>query len=184
MWLSRNKALAIALILVGLAFGWRFYNTQQAPQAFDSIGKPILGAPGSEHSHISMMIVVGDQPIDLYQPEYLDKSDYAHFHPDDIGGYFIHKHARGVTLSYFLNTLGIRLSADCLMLDTKKEYCSGPSGSLSLYINRKPHENDINFYELRDGDKILIDYGTSTPVELMLKANGIPDIPADLSQKG
>ena len=184
MWLSHNKALALALVLVSLAIGLRFYNSQKVPRVFDNKSRPVLGTIGSEHSHMSMMVVIGGAPINLYQEKYVEKSDYAHIHAEDTGGYFIHKHAKGVTLPYFLSTLGWELTGSCLTLETRKRYCSGGDENLWLYVNRKLFEGDLDYYELGDGDKILIDYGTSTLVELMLEANGIPDIPDDLVQHG
>ena len=183
MSLSRSKALIIALVIVGVAFGLKTYNQTEAPQIFRSKTAPSLGVPGSEHSHMSIMVVLDGQPLNFYQSKYIEKDDRAHFHVEDIGGYFIHKHARGVTLPFFLSTLEIKLTADCLTLDTGEQYCSDDANKLAIYVNRKPYRGNLDFYELQDGDKILIDYGTYTPIELMLEANGIPDIPADLSQK-
>ena len=170
--------------MVGLALIIRFYSSGEPTQSFVGSSKPLLREPGSEHSHMSIMLVVNGTSVNFYHDKYVDKSEYAHFHPEDIGGYFIHKHASGVTLSYFLDTLGMKLTPDCLTLETGIGYCDDGKATLSLYINRRPYEGDISFYELRDGDKILINYSTSTAVELMLEANGIPDIPEDLSQHG
>jgi hypothetical protein len=39
---------------------------------------------------------------------------------------------------------------------------------------------DWNNYELNPSDKILIDYGTSTETDILLKLNGVPDLPDDL----
>ena len=184
MWLSRNKALIIALIVVGAALGLRSFSRDSIPQVFEGKNKPVLGTPGSEHSHMSMMVVMGGTPINFYQDKYVEKSDYAHFHADGVGGYFIHKHTKGVTLAFFFSTLGWKVASACLTIDTGDQYCSDGTNNLSVYINRKPYPGDLDFYELTDGDKILIDYGTTTPVELMLEANGIPDIPDDLAQRG
>jgi hypothetical protein len=98
----------------------------------------------------------------------------------DLDGRFIHKHADGVTLVYFLNTLGIRLTSDCLEIDGKS-YCSGTDGKLTTLVNKTPLLGPLGNYEIMDYDKILIDFSNSSDFELQIMANAVPDLTEDLA---
>lgn len=181
----RAKAFGIAITLVALALGYRIYTGRSLPPLTPTSTAPMapeVGKLNSAHLHMSLVISIYGRPLDLYQDRYIDQSEDVHFHADDVGGYFIHTHTTGITLPYFLSTLGIGLAGDCLSLDTGEKYCANNLTKLNVLINRTSIQN-LDYYVMREGDKILIDYGTSTPTELMLEANGVPDLPDALSDK-
>ncbi|HEY4515041.1 MAG TPA: hypothetical protein VJJ22_02680 [Candidatus Paceibacterota bacterium] len=138
---------------------------------------PVLDVLGSEHSHASIIISINGSLLSLGDDRYMERDLSVHLHDND--SVFIHKHAKGVTLGYFLNTLGIELTKDCLSVDSK-QYCSGNDGILTVMINRIKLNVGADAYEIRDQDKILIDYSMSSGFDLMLLANSIPDLTDDL----
>lgn len=133
-----------------------------------------LGNPGSEHSHMTLAFFLDDERIDFSQTKYQLRAPHVHFEGGE--GSIIHKHAVGVNLPFFFSTLGIRINQDCFSFDGITEYCANDSKKLSFIINGKKMD-DIFSYELRDKDKILINYGSDTESELMAKFNDIPVVP-------
>lgn len=175
---SRIIALASAGVLVLTALLISYVRNKSVPSAYAPNVVHELGKAGSEHAHQSMLIFINGKPLDFSQSRYQVKSELVHF--EDGDGVYIHKHAVGVTLPLFLETLNIKLTTNCLRLDTGLEYCSDETGTLSTYLNNKLYTK-WNRYELKQDDKILIDYSKgSTPNDIKLRMNAIPDIPSDL----
>src|SRR3989344_2240790 len=173
---ARQIALIVAMALVGLALLWRYANETQGPFQHKVSSELEIGRAGSEHSHLSLLMVVNSVPVDFSDTRYQLKSDFVHFEDDD--GVYLHKHATGVTLPYFFETVGIKLTIDCLTI-ANREYCVDGESSLRTYLNREMF-NDWDRYEFQNGDKILIDYGTTTPFSIQLELNSIPDLSNDL----
>lgn len=138
-----------------------------------------IGAPGSEHSHISLLITTGDELVDLSQPQYMLKDPLVHFENGD--GFVVHKHATGITISYFLDTLGIKMTEDCLTLDSGEEYCEDGLNKVRLLVNGKEVKDFLN-YEIRHLDKILLDYSDGKEIDLKLKSNNIPPLLNELAE--
>lgn len=178
-----NKNLTIASIIIAsgliggtFLFGGRNALKADQPQNTQEI---TLGEIESEHGHMTIMVFINGAPINFTQPRYMLKDKRAHFEDDD--GTVIHKHATGVTLLYFLSTLGIDLAPTCITLDTGRQYCSSSFDGKTLRIVINGVEMaDTSFYELRQGDKILVNYGEDDKDGLMFKFNNVPDVPAEL----
>lgn len=130
-----------------------------------------LGEPGSEHTHASVAFFIDGEQIDFAQQKYMLRSRHMHFEHND--GATIHKHAIGVNLPAFFASLDIRINQDCFMLDITKEYCNNEMKKLTFIRNGELMNNVYD--ELRDGDKILINYGNDSEEELQSKFNTIPD---------
>jgi|SRR3989344_778938 len=130
-----------------------------------------IGEVGSEHSHASILFFIDGEKIDFARDEYMLRSQHMHFENRD--GTTIHKHATGVNFPLFLATLDIRINKNCLMIDIAKEYCSDEAKKLTFTVNGEKTE-DI-YRELRDGDKILINYGDDNDEELMEKFDAVPE---------
>lgn len=175
---SKLWASIVALLIVVAAFAYRFASKPIVTAVQEVNEPPTLGALGSEHSHASILIMINGRPVPLSDDRYMERDDYVHMH--DNNGFYIHKHAKGVTLDYFLNTLGIKLTNDCISFDARDSYCTNGSSKLSIYIDRQPYTKPISYYEIADGDKILIDYGTSTAFDIGIELNSIPDLDPDL----
>lgn len=178
-----NRSLTIASIVIAMGliggaflFGGRSASKADQKQNTQEI---TLGEPESEHSHMTMLVFINGTPINFTKPRYMVKDTHAHFENDD--GTVIHKHATGVTLPYFLSTLDIDLTPTCITLDTGRQYCNSSLNekTLRVVINGIEME-DTASYELRQGDKILINYGDDDKDGLMFKFNSVPDLSADL----
>jgi hypothetical protein len=65
------------------------------------------------HEHGTMEITIDGQQLDLMSSEFAQSDSAFHFHGNEqqkYGDYVWHKHARGVTLQYALETLGIEVN--------------------------------------------------------------------------
>lgn len=141
--------------------------------------RPVLGTEGSEHSHASFLIFIHDDVFDFNRPTYLLRDKLAHF--ENADGLTIHKHATGITLPYFLSTLGIRLTPACLTLDDNTVHCNEETQKVRLVVNNT-EITDFDAYEIQDKDKILLNYGADDDIRLRLKANHLPDVPEEFQK--
>jgi len=179
--MQKTRAIALAVAAISILIGLivRFYHTNPTKSLYEDRGEPMVGDVGSEHNHMSILVFVEGIPVDFSLEQYQNKDPRVHF--EDDNGTFIHKHATGVTLNYFFNTLGIRLTNSCIALDSTREYCENSEGKLRTYLNRKVF-TDWARYVLREGDKILIDYSSSTEFEITLRLNAVPELMPDMSR--
>lgn len=112
------------------------------------------------------------EAIDFSQERYQSQSDLVHF--EDADGITFHKHATGITLPYFLGTLGIQLTEDCIQFEGVP-YCTDNDEELGIFINeQKLSLHELMRRELSSHDKILITYGSETSVDIALRLNSIP----------
>lgn len=123
---------------------------------------PISQAPEEKyHIHANIAVVLNGEKLDFRQEKYqsteakeLDPD--IHFH--DGNGDLIHIHKQGATLGEFFTSLGMSLSADCLILDSGEKFCNDGSNTVKMFVNGKP---DSRFGDLlpQDLDRVLLSYG-------------------------
>jgi len=104
------------------------------------------------HTHADFKVYINGERLDLYKPKNIVKNILMHIHSGESD--VLHKEIPGGTLSHFFNSLGIKLSQDCITLENGEKLC----GELSYYVNDElsidgPH------YELKDKDRVLITFG-------------------------
>ena len=150
--------LALIAIIVGYS-GYVFINMDaNAPGA-----PPNAGRLGDEHEHASLLVRIFGDKFDFAVPSYQIKSSWIHF--EDSDGTTIHRHASGVTLGYLFANLNIGIDSECYIFPDGRQFCTNEDYSLKYYIN---HQNvkDINDYVLKEGDRILLTYGSETPEQI------------------
>jgi len=158
-----NLMAAGVLSLIALIVGYASYE-------FITMDVDIPGAPpgagplGGEHEHASLLVrIFGDKFTAFANPSYQIKSSWIHFEESD--GTTIHRHASGVTLGYFFDTLNIGIDNECYVFPDGRNFCTNEDYSLKYYINHQIVK-DINDYVFEDGDRILITYGNETPEQI------------------
>lgn len=116
------------------------------------------------HVHADFLMYVNDNRIRFTDQKYQSDGDtihhaLIHFHggKDDV----IHRHADGVTLVTFLQSLGFDLNSTCLTTDTKQQYCNKNENEVRLIVNGE-RVMDIKSYVIAEEDKILVYYGDIT----------------------
>jgi hypothetical protein len=166
----RSQLISIAIIAgVVAGIGYGVYSYAQNPPRTAT-----FGALGSTHEHASFRLFINNEVIDFSQPKYQVKSQYVHFENGD--GNTIHKHATGVDIGFLFETLGIKLTSDCIILDTGIDYCNDGINTLKFFVNGV--RNDMyNTYVLNDGDKILLSYGSETRELVDEQLKGVEILP-------
>lgn len=161
---KRKHTLIAVGVLVGIALivgyaSWIFINmTETAPG-----GPENAGALGSEHSHAALLVKIFGDTFEFSSPAFQIKSSWIHFEGND--GTTIHKHATGVNLGYLFDTIGIGLDDQCYVFPDGKSFCTNDDYTLKFFINRE-QVSDIRDYEITEGDKILVVFGSETPEEI------------------
>ena len=94
----------------------------------------------------------------------MGKAHEVHFHSSGDEGDSelevpgtIHIHAKGVTIGYFLRTIGIFLTDNCIEFYDEKKYCGTNNNPLEIIVNNEELSN-INSYIMEDGDRIIVRY--------------------------
>jgi hypothetical protein len=161
---KRKQTLIAVGVLVGIALivgyaVWIFVNmTETAPG-----GPENAGALGSEHSHAAILVKIFGDTFEFSSPAFQIKSSWIHFEGND--GTTIHKHATGVNLGYLFDTIGIGLDDQCYVFPDGKSFCTNDEYTLKFFINRE-QVPDITNYEIMEGDRILVVFGSETPEEI------------------
>lgn len=170
-------SIIVGAILIAVAI---FYSigVTDLPEDVDIINEvPFLGDLDSEHSHMSFIMMANDEVYDFSDDRYMERSSYVHFHHGDPIN--IHKHANGVTLPYFLETLGMRLTDDCLILDTGESFCEDSNNRLLMVVDGGI-VSQPEMYELWHGDRILLYYGSDNVTNVRIYSQDVPEVPQDL----
>ena len=190
---SKGKSLTIfgivfVLVAVGV-FSYYFLNQSEIDsQILDNTSFKTLeekmanhygvGQFGSEHAHAALVIFVNSDELDFSHPQFQIQSKYIHF--ENNNPYLIHKHATDVPLDMLFASFGLKITSECIELGYEEnQYCTDKDNSITILVNGKPYSN-INLYEIRHNDRILISFGDSELVseqQEYLQGLEIHDIP-------
>jgi len=148
----------------------------------DFINYDKVGKLGSVHEHADIIIYVNEQKLDLSQLKYQLRDKFVHL--EERRGDVIHKHATGITIGYFLSTLGFKFEdkGSCLVLDDEQKLCETNTKKLKVYVNNKLIDN-YKDYEFFDIDKILVSYGSENEQQIQQILGNITDNAKIFSKK-
>ena len=180
---SRSLAISTIIFVVISAgiFSYYFLNQSEIDSqildntAFTTLEEKMarhygVGKFGSDHSHASLVVFVNGDQLDFAIPQFQLQSKYIHFENDNP--YLIHKHATDVPLDMLFTSFGLMVTSDCIELNyktnTSKKYCTDSKRTMTFLINGKSHSN-INLYEIRHNDRILISLGDLKLISEQLK---------------
>jgi sulfur carrier protein ThiS len=143
-----------ALVLVGLLAYVLFPLGDGAAGTGASDGGSDGGEPHdlwSVHYHGTITVTIGGQELDFSRREFQMQADPFHFENRD--GEQWHVHAKGVTLSYAMETLGINVTANTVTYDGTT-YGDDSSETVVVEVNGEPVGPDE--YVLQEGDHVRI----------------------------
>jgi|SRR3989344_2140669 len=169
-------SIFIATLMVGIAMYIRL-GMGNRNTLIDTLTGETIGGENEAHAHAQLFIFIGGELFDLGAEKYMERDTRVHLH--DNNGTAIHIHTEGITLPFFFQTLGMILTVDCFTPNTETTYCTNATGTLSVLINKERVNKSLDTYVIQNYDKILINYGTDTPLDLQLKFNAIPDLGSD-----
>lgn len=144
-----------------------------------STSHPVGTTQGGEvHVHGDFRLYIGDERIRFTDNKYQSSgatTHHASLHFHDGNDEVIHRHADGVTLVEFFDSIGIALDNECLSLDTGTQYCTNATGTLMLIVNNE-RTVDIENYIFAEEDRILIYYGDPTNPNIRDYTAGVTDL--------
>lgn len=151
------------------------------------VNRPIqeaAAATNEYHTHADFIVYVNGMPVDFSKAKYQsdkgsERDEGVHLH--DGNGKVIHIHKEGITLRYFLSTLGMVLTSDCFGLDTGERYCTGGGKTLGLFVNGEP--KSISDYQMKDLDRVLLTFGNDTEATVAAQALSVADTACIFSSK-
>ena len=121
-----------------------------------------IGALGSEHAHQGIAVMIFGELMDFSLADFQVQDRRIHFEGGE--GYTVHRHATGVPIGYFLETLGFRFDNECISFEGE-DFCTDDDNSWKFFVNREP-VNNIQEYVGSEDDRILITYGNSISAEI------------------
>lgn len=153
--------LGVIIAIVGYSaftFSENMNNTPVLPSR--------IGVVGSEHTHQGISVMIFGELMDFSHPDFQVQDRRVHFEGGE--GHTVHRHATGVPMGYFLETLGFRFDNDCISFEGNN-FCTDDdddnNDSWKFFVNREPVDN-IQEYVGDEDDRILITYGNLIPAEL------------------
>lgn len=135
---------------------------------YSIINSPKIGSVGSAHEHANFMVFIDGEEINFALLQYMVKVREVHI--ENMNGVVIHTHATGVTIGYFLNTLGFKFDDKCFVTDKKEKFCNEEGKTLKFYVNGVKNY-EYGDYEIRNNDKYLISYGNELEEEIQKQLN-------------
>jgi len=181
---SKGKSLAIfgiAFVLVAVGvFSYYFLNQSEIDSqildntSFKTLEEKMakhygIGQFGSEHAHAAIVVFVNGDQLDFSHPQFQIQSKYIHFENDNP--HLIHKHATDVPLDMLFASFGLKITENCIELSYQadaNQLCTDENNSMMFFVNGKSISN-INLYEIRHNDRILISFGDSELISEQLK---------------
>ena len=168
----------IALVLAGSALVYKFAIVLPHTIAHTI---PTVGKVGGAHAHASLLVMNKDKVVSFCDPQFMLRSQYVHFENNNCT--VVHRHATGVTIPTFFKTLGVELSSMCLSIPSDGKYCDNGKDHLSAMINGAVVAiSDLPYYEFKNNDHILINYGPESGTMLKFKFNQVPAIPMNINE--
>lgn len=107
---------------------------------------------GSVHHHGTMDVVVNGERVDFSRSRYQLQADPFHFEGGE--GTRWHVHARGVTLAYAMDTLGIDVTASTVTYRDTTYRDSDPNTTVTVTVNGEPVTPSDHV--LREGDRVRV----------------------------
>jgi hypothetical protein len=154
----RNRNLMIIVPAVIVVLGIMAY----AVTVFLERPSQNFGELGSEHVHTAFAVKINGEKLDFSQEKYQVRSQYMHVENND--GNTLHRHATGVPVGEFFNSVGMNITDNCFTLEDKTSYCSNGNSNLEFYVNGNK-TNSIANYVFNEDDRILIVYGNKNAME-------------------
>lgn len=160
--------VSVCVLLFGAFVYFDIYSNQQNTFNQNSDTKNLelpekydIGPLGSDHSHSAMAIFIHGDMIDFGLESFQLKNKYVHF--ENHNPYLIHRHATGVPLEMFFDSIGIEITKECITV-SEKSYCD----SMKFFVNEKPY-SDIASYIPNHKDRILISLGEGNDISEQLE---------------
>ncbi len=140
-----------------------------------------LSVPKELHEHADFAVFINNERVNFSSPKYMSDqtllSERVHLH--DMEERVLHKHDKEVRWSEFFITIGMNLNNTCFSINGR-DYCNNETHLLKVFSNTN-EITDIENYEVKDLDRVLITYGTGEHIDEQIKS--VSDIACVFSNK-
>lgn len=136
---------------------------------------------GTAHNHADITVFINNNQYDFAKPEYYMKSSLIHVDNNQNlkdAGSVLHMNATGVPLSWFFESLNMKLTKDNFTLTGGEVLKNGSNNTLKFYLNGKKVD-DLGNYVFQPLDKLLISYGPENDPNIQTQVNSIPNFAKD-----
>jgi hypothetical protein len=142
-------------------------NLQSTNTKPDLYGNLVGGSANKSHAHPALMVFVNGKVLDFSNSKYQKRDLLMDFENGD--GFTLHKHARFGWLGPFFESLNMSLAQNCLTISNGSSYCSNFNNQIVFLVNGKANDQ-FEHYVPKDGDRILISYGSADKVNNQLRS--------------
>ncbi len=113
------------------------------------------------HVHSDFLFIANGERVRFNDDRYQSATGHVlledmHFHDHDDN--VIHRHADGLTLGVFFESLGVTLTNDCITLDTSEAYCTNDENKFLVFVNGERNDSPSTYIN-QENDQILFYYG-------------------------
>jgi len=155
---KRNKQLLILVPIIAALVAIASYAVYIYSSTLSHTVNANFGPLGSAHVHAAFAVKLNGTVLDFSHKKYQVQSRYMHVENGD--GKTLHRHATGVPVAEFFDSIGMNVTKNCFTLDNGTKYCSNGENKLEFYLNGNKTDSIAN-YVFNDDDRILIVYGDS-----------------------
>ena len=144
-----------------------------------------VGEYGSDHAHAAIAVFIDNVQLNFGLKKFQLSSKYIHF--ENHNPYLIHRHATGVPLEMLFESLEMKVTQDCIILNNYDSpvnnngtFCNEENKFLIFYVNGEKYISDISKYVPEHNDRIMISFGDIESVSKhleYLESLEIPDVP-------
>ena len=170
----------IVAFLIGLAVaGVIGYVTGTLTMPHKTSTHPIgTSQDGKIHVHADFRLYLGDERVRFTEEKYqsdIERIRHTSLHFHDGNDEVIHRHADNVTLSDFFASIGMKLTNDCLIMDTGIEHCTNDTDTVLLIVNGVQVIDNAK-YVIQEADRILLYFGDATNPNIRTYVGEITDL--------
>ena len=111
----------------------------------------------------TLLIKIFDDTFGFSQPEFYLQDPQINIEPAESN--VLHRNSDDAPIGFFFDSVGMKLTSECLVLPDDRQFCSNEEYSLGFYVNGNK-QDDISQYLINEDDKILISYGPDNKQEI------------------
>lgn len=179
--MEKNNRMTVAFCLgagmaIGIGIAYSYFDAH-AIKDFLTGAEPHTHESTEVHVHSDFLFYANSERIrfedDRYQSA-LNQILHADMHFHDNNDKVIHRHADGLTLGEFFDSLGVTLTKDCITLDTGTAYCNDEENVFQVFVNGERIENPASYIN-QEEDRMLFYFGPADAPEIATYLTEVSD---------
>ena len=165
--LKKNWLSDFAPVFMAIGFTALFFLFAKISAAGTDSASAAAVNPDPNHTHADFAVWIDGKEFDFSQEKYMTTQQneatnplrkYLHLH--DGNGHVMHRHKPGLSIGDFFQSIGFKMSENCLVSDAGTSTCNADSKKWQLFENGQEEPFDPRFI-FNDDDQLLLTYGAS-----------------------